>query len=230
MPIDTVLKMTALQTPSAPARPRGRTRAVVGCVGVVLLVVCFFVVWNNGLRDALMPKNFGVVEAGRLYRSGQMSRWQVEKTLKANGIKVIVALSGHGGHAADLAAEQQAVADLGIERTVYPLGGDGTGQIEQYARAITAIDAAEKAGKPVLVHCIAGAQRTGGVIATYEMLVEHRPVEEAYAQMRQYGHDPHDNPHLIDYLNAHMGELAQKLVDRKVIDRVPDPLPVLHAD
>jgi protein tyrosine/serine phosphatase len=79
----------------------------------------------------------------------------------------------------------------------------------------------------VLVHCVAGAQRTGGVIAGYEMLVEKKPVDEAYSQMRKYGHDPRDNPHLIDYLNAHMGELAKMLVDRHVIDRVPVPLPML---
>jgi protein tyrosine phosphatase (PTP) superfamily phosphohydrolase (DUF442 family) len=156
-----------------------------------------------------------------------MSRWQVEKTLRANGIKVIVALSAKGGRPADVAAEQQAVSDLGIERNLFPLGGDGTGKIDEYADAIAAIDRATKAGKPVLVHCVAGAQRTGGVIAGYEMLVEKKPVDEAYSQMRKYGHDPRDNPHLIDYLNAHMGELAKMLVDRHVIDRVPVPLPML---
>ena len=61
-------------------------------------------------------------------------------------------------------------------------------------------------------------QRTGGVIiATYEMLVENKTAAEAFAQMREYGHDPTANPHLLEYLNSHMAELAQKLVDRHVI-------------
>jgi protein tyrosine phosphatase (PTP) superfamily phosphohydrolase (DUF442 family) len=213
---------------SMPARPvRFPIKTAIAGAIAILLVVCFFVAWNNGLRDALIPRNFGIVEPGKLYRSGQMSRWQVGKTLKDNGIKVIVALSAKGGRPADVAAEQQATTDLGIERTVFPLGGDGTGKIDEYADAIAAIDRAKKAGKPVLVHCVAGAQRTGGVIATYEILVEKRPVETAFEQMRKYGHDPRDNPHLIEYLNSHMTELAKMLVARKVIDRVPQPLPIL---
>jgi predicted protein tyrosine phosphatase len=143
---------------------------------------------------------------------------------------VIVALSAHGGKQPDLDAELKAAADLGIDRQVFPLGGDGTGQIEQYAAAIALIDRSIKQGKPVLVHCIAGAQRTGGVIATYQMLVEHRPPAEAFAQMRSYGHDPTANPHLLDYLNQHMAELAHRLVQLHVIDRVPDPLPVIRAE
>src|ERR1700760_112718 len=103
----------------------------IAAIVVVLLTVGFFVMWNNGLRDGLFPKNFGVVEPGKLYRSGQISHWHIEKTLKENNIKVIVALSGHGGHRADLDAETKAVSDLGINRQVFPLGGDGTGQISE---------------------------------------------------------------------------------------------------
>jgi protein tyrosine/serine phosphatase len=202
----------------------------ISIAAMILLVIGGLVAWNNGLRDRLFPKNFGVVESGQLYRSGQISHWLIEPTLKNNGIKVIVALSGHGGKQADLDAELQAANELGIDREVFPLGGDGTGQIEQYAAAIAAIDKAKKAGNPVLVHCIAGAQRTGGVIATYEMLVENKPASEAFLQMRKYGHDPTANPHLLEYLNSHMGELAKKLVERGVIARVPDPLPVLEAE
>ncbi len=201
-------------------------------LGLILLGIAAAVAWNNGVRDRLMPKNFGIVEPGILYRSGQISRWQIEPTLKANNIKVIVALSKQASSAqqANVDAEIKTASDLGIERKLFPLGGDGTGQIEQYAGAIAAIDQAKKQGKPVLVHCIAGAQRTGGVIATYEMLVEKKSPAEAFDQMRHYGHDPTANPHLLEFLNSHMAELAQKLVDRHVIDHVPDPLPVLQAD
>jgi protein tyrosine phosphatase (PTP) superfamily phosphohydrolase (DUF442 family) len=217
-------------TPDTTSTPCHRRWPWAVLVVAVLLAIAIPVAWNNGVRDALLPKNFGVVEPGKLYRSGQMSHWQVEKTLRSNDIKVIVALSGHGGHQADLDAEAKAVADLGIDRQVFPLGGDGTGQIEQYALAVAAVDRAGRAGKPVLVHCIAGAQRTGGVVAMYELLVEHRPVDEADRQLKQYGHDPHDNPKLIPFLNSHMRELADRLVQLKVIPKVPDPLPLLPVD
>ena len=79
----------------------------------------------------------------------------------------------------------------------------------------------------MLVHCHTGSQRTGGAVAYYRMLVEGRPAPEAYAEMVRFGHDPRDNPDLVPYLNAHMRELADILVARKVIDHAPDPLPVL---
>ena len=84
----------------------------------------------------------------------------------------------------------------------------GPGRVEQYVGAIAAIARAERAGEPVMVHCIAGAQRTGGVIAVYEMLVERKPAAEAFAEMLRYGHDPSVNPKLTAYLDDHMGEIA----------------------
>lgn len=213
-----------------PQQKRSTRRIAIVAGIIALLVIAFFVLWNNGLRDYLYPKNFGIIEPGQLYRSGQISHWQIEPTLKNNNIKVIVALSGHGGKAADLQAESDACKQLGIDREVFPLGGDGTGQIQQYAHAIAAIDKAKRAGKPVLVHCIAGAQRTGGVIATYEILVEHRPPAEAFQQMRAFGHDPTANPHLLEYLNTNMEALAKQLVELHVIDKVPSPMPVIRAE
>ncbi len=222
--------MTTLSPPIQESPVRRRRRAVGAVVGVVLLGVAAPVAWNNGVRDGLFPKNFGVVDPGRLFRSGQISHWQIRRTLAENHIARIVALSGHGGRAADLAAEDQAAAELHVRRDVFPLGGDGTGQVGQYVGAIAAVAAAERAGQPVLVHCIAGAQRTGGVIACYQLLVEHRPPADVYAGLRRFGHDPKDNPHLLDYLNAHMGEIAAGLVADGTIDRVPTPLPVLKAE
>ena len=220
--------MTTMPPPVSEPAVRRRSR-LPWMLGLLAIAIAGPVAWNNGVRDALLPKNFGIVEPGRLYRSGQLSQWQVRQVLTENHITRIVALSGHGGHAADLAAEQQAVADLHIQRDLFPLGGDGTGQVQQYVGAIAAVAAAERAGQPVLVHCIAGAQRTGGVIACYQLLVEHRPEAEVYAELRRYGHDPKDNPHLLDYLNQHMGEIAAGLVASGTIDRVPSPLPVLQS-
>jgi len=199
-------------------------------VGLMVVLIAIPIAWNNGLRDQIIPRNFGVVEPGRLFRSGQISARLIERTLKKNGIESIVALSDSGMKPADLEAEEQAAAKLGIERNVFPLSGDGTGKLEEYTDAITAIDHAIHDGKPVLVHCVAGAQRTGGVIAAYRLLVEKQSPEQAFAEMRRFGHDPHDNPHLLDYLNTHMAELARQLLAKGVIDQVPDPIPVVRAE
>jgi protein tyrosine/serine phosphatase len=222
--------MNEAATTLASVRPRGRFGPGVILVALLVIAVAAPIAWNNGLRDQFIPRNFGVVEPGRLYRSGQISARLIEPTLERNGIKSIVALADAGMNPGDLLAEQQAAAKLGIERDVFPLSGDGTGRLEEYAQAVAAIDRSIQQGKPVLVHCVAGAQRTGGVIAAYRLLVEKLPADEAFAEMRRFGHDPHDNPHLLEYLNNHMGELARRLVELGVIDQVPDPIPVVRAE
>ena len=216
-------------TIAAARQPRIARRRVwpYAAASIVLLVILSLIAWNNGVRDRLLPKNFGVVEPGVLYRSGQISKHLIRGVLADNHIEVIVALSGDNSHAADVAAESAAAHDLHIDREVFPLGGDGTGSLDHYTGAVAAVDHAVKSRQPVLVHCIAGAQRTGGVIALYEMFVEHRPQADVDAQLRQYGHDSHDNPKMIPFLNEHMPEIADRLVQRGVIDRVPTPLPRL---
>jgi protein tyrosine/serine phosphatase len=211
-------------------QPRRRLMPTILFFSLVLLAIIWPVAWNNGVRDQFVARNFGVVEEGKLYRSGQISSRLIESTLRQYGIKSIVALAATGMKPIDNQTEEQAAKELGIEREVFPLSGDGTGRVEEYAAAIAAIDRAVHQGKPVLVHCVAGAQRTGGVIAAYHVLVEKRCATEAFAEMRRFGHDPHDNPHLLDYLNSHMSELAQRLVELGVINHVPDPVPVIRAD
>ena len=76
------------------------------------------------------------------------------------------------------------------------------------------------------MHCAAGSYRTGGVIASYRMLIEGKAPDEAWAEMEQYSWNS-DIPILPEYLNSHMGELTEKLLQLGVIDSVPDPLPVL---
>ena len=75
------------------------------------------------------------------------------------------------------------------------------------------------------MHCAAGSYRTGGVIASYRMLIEGKAPDEAWAEMERYSWNS-DNPILPEYLNSHMGELTEKLLQLGVIESVPDPLPV----
>lgn len=205
-------------------------RGFIALVVLLVLGIGSAIAWNNGLRDQFIPRNFGVVEAGQLYRSGQISARLVEPTLRDHGIKTIVSLSASGAKPADVAAERKAVNDLGIDWELFPLRGNGTGSVETYAEAVAAIDRAKKEGKPVLVHCVAGAQRTGGVIAAYLLLVEKRSPAEVYAGMKSYGHDPRDNPHLLEYLNSHMSDLANQLVRLGVIARAPVPMPMIGGN
>lgn len=222
-----VRSASADNPPSATRRVRRlRWRRIVAVVA--LLMAGIVAKFGPGWRDRyLTPRNWATVEPGRLYRSGQVSRQLVKPTLAANKIKSIVFMSEDKANRPDVEAERAAAAELGIERHNFPLGGDGVGNPIRYADAIEVIARCDKAGKPVLVHCHTGAQRTGGTIALYRVLVQGRPGRDAYAELLAHGHDPRENPKLVPFINQRMPEIARALADRGVIPTVPATMPVV---
>lgn len=199
----------------------------------MLILVCFLVglagtlLWSEVLKYRFIVKRFGVVEPGLIYRSGQISKWLIEDTLKRHEIAVVIDLNGIEVGDAHQPVEVETAERLGLEHHRLPLSGNGTGDIRQYAEAIRLIHESANAGRPVLVHCYAGAQRTGGVVACYRMLVQKKPPSEAYAELMRYGWDPDEDHALRDYVNANMVELAGLLAENGVIAEAPDPLPIL---
>jgi protein tyrosine phosphatase (PTP) superfamily phosphohydrolase (DUF442 family) len=198
----------------------------------VVLTVCLLggaaAVWEGVAKDRLIPKRWATMEGHPIYRSGQLSATLVRRTLVRHGIQVIVALTYDDPHDRDQAAEAKAAAELGIEIRRFPLNGNGTGDVNNYAGAVGAVIQAERQGKPVLVHCAAGTQRTGGVIAFYELLVDKKPPAAVILELKQHGWDPKHNPHLLPYLNANLGRVATVLHDQGLLDEIPSPLPVLE--
>lgn len=215
--------------PEAAASSQKKARWGLGhTIGLVVLVaVGGGVFWHKVLEDYVVPKRFGTVEPGAIYRSGKISGPLIYSVLKDNHIKVVIDLrsSMPGEQTGD--AEAIACKKLGIERRHYPLRGDGTGDVNQYIAAVTRLAEAVKAKEPALVHCSAGTQRTGGTIGFYKLLVERKPLDEVYADLRQYDWLDKDTA-LINYMNEHMSEVAAGLVKAGVIEKAPDPLPVLH--
>lgn len=196
--------------------------------------VCFgllavgFAIWKLDVEDRLIAKRWGVVEEGAIYRSGQLSRHLIKPMLQQHGIRVMIDLTEEDRSDEDQRAERWTIAELGLEAHRCPLIGDGTGDIRQYAAAVAAIAEAKRQGKSVLVHCHAGAQRTGGVIAAYRLLVERtRSPSEVFAELRRFGWQRGRDDVLLTYLNSHWEELAKLLVEQNVIDDVPSPLPRL---
>jgi protein tyrosine phosphatase (PTP) superfamily phosphohydrolase (DUF442 family) len=222
--------MTDVFQPSmAPVVNRpSRKRWVIGSILLAILIAAaaFPAYWCIELYRA----NWGTVVPGQIYRSAQMSPMVVRSKLETNHIAVILFLSHDDENDSDIQAEKQVAADEHVQFLNFPMMGDGVAKPEMYTRALLALCDANRAGRPVLVHCHSGAQRTGGVVAVYRMLVQKMPPEQVLAEMRHYGHDPRKNLTLIPFLNEHLGEWAAALVKDGVIDRVPDPLPRLNPN
>ncbi len=208
--------------PKLPSAPRG-----IAIILSVAAVIAFCIYWDTSLRHDFFPRNWGMIENGVLFRSGQLSPALIERTLAEHHIKTILFMSGDKVWQPDIAAELSATKKLGIERLNLPLGGDGTGPVHYYATAVSIMAKNAKAGVPTLVHCHTGSQRTGGAVVYYRIFVDGWTGQQAYDELIAYGHNPHSNPELVPYLNTNMAWMAQRLVDLGVIGKAPSPLPVV---
>jgi protein tyrosine/serine phosphatase len=201
------------------------TRLRIAGATSVLVILALGLTWAGGGKYYFIAKRFGVVVPGQLFRSGQISKWVQEDQWKAYGIRAVIDLTGNTPEDEDQQHEVTLARKLGFEHNRFPLRGDGTGDIVSYADAVEAIVKYEKAGVPVLVHCSAGAQRTGGVVASYRMLIQGWTPEEALREMQDYTFRPKRDTDLLPYLNANMATLAAMLKERGVIAEVPATLP-----
>ncbi|MAW29980.1 MAG: hypothetical protein CMP98_14360 [Gammaproteobacteria bacterium] len=192
----------------------------------ILLGVFFLLLmgwtWNALIKDRIVAKRWGVVDTEMVYRSGQIHPSLVRETLVKHDIGLVIDLQ-YWEEKPGLLAERDAIESLKIESIRLPLNGDGRGDIEHYAQAIAAMTSATE---PVLLHCAAGSQRTGGVIAMYRTLVQGRTAIQARMEMDHYGWRRDRDAVLLDYLNENKQVLAERLVELGVLDAMPEELPV----
>ena len=213
---------------AAPAAddPHPKSRLWVGVTAAVAAVAGAAIVWDAVKYD-FIPKKFGTVEEGGLYRSGQISAALFAPTVRDHGIDTVICLTGNDTTNPDHVAEVAAVEAMpGVKLRRFPLRGDGTGDFDTYKSALAALTIARRSNRVTLVHCAAGAQRTGSLIAAYRLLVKRDDPAEVYAELGRYGWRPSDST-MLDYLNAHLAECAEMLYDRGLISEMPDPVPVL---
>ncbi len=222
----------ASSAPASPLRPtapglRGHVvrTALIGSLAVALL--CGGLLAHSIYDYARPARKWGVVEPDAIYRSGHIATYRIERDLHEHQVDVIIDLQGFDKLDPRHLAEREAIERLGIESHRYPLAGNGTGDITMYADAIAMMVDARKRGKRILVHCAAGAQRTGGVIACYRMLVEGRTPAEARAELPLYGWRPEKDAILLNYVNESMPQLIDLLIERGVLKQRPDRLPQL---
>jgi protein tyrosine/serine phosphatase len=134
----------------------------------------------------LATHNEGAVEAGKLYRSAQLSRSDLQKEVTDNGIKTIINLSGEN-HKAVWYVEELALCqeqhirhvDIHLSAQHLPLPSEISKLLESY----------REVPRPILLHCRSGSDRTGLAAALYLIDQDHVPWNKAEEALSvSYGH------------------------------------------
>ena len=195
--------------------PRARTTLITAAVGSAGLALGAVQAWPH-----LVPKNFGTVAEGRVYRSGELTVEATRRVVDAHHIRTIIDLGAFEPGSPDERRAQATADALGVDRWVFRLEGDATGDPEHYIRALNLM--ADPARQPVLVHCSAGAQRTSCAVAMYRHAVEGLDLDAAYAEARKYRHEPRKNPRLKMMIDTFADDVAQAW--REGVDLEGEPL------
>ncbi len=136
-------------------------------------------------------RNFGVVRDGAVYRSGQLTPAGLERVLTEYGCRTVVSLRPvRDADSNPDTWEEDVCRAHGVRHVrVAPSEVNGVAGLDRLAEGFLAV-VDDPANHPVLVHCMAGRDRTGAVCAVYRMEYDRWPPERAAAEMGRFGFDP----------------------------------------
>jgi protein tyrosine phosphatase (PTP) superfamily phosphohydrolase (DUF442 family) len=149
----------------------------------------------------LATANFGTVQDGRVYRSGQMPARALARTIRREGIKTVLNLRGSNPDQPWYRAERAATLGAGATQVDMSLASDLWLSRAQARTLVRVLDTSEY---PILIHCEWGSERTGLASAVAELL---RPGGSLAEARRQFS---------LGYLFLPMGDGA---VTRDHLDR-----------
>ncbi len=164
-----------------PRRSRRVLRWLARSAALVLLALLLAGGWAGWLRHS---GNFHAVVAGEVYRSAQPSPAQLARWSKDHRLGSVLNLRG-ASSAGWYQGEISASRALGLVHADFAMKDHEKLTPERAARLMALIDSLPK---PVLIHCKAGADRTGLAAALY--LARHGETEaRAEAQLSfRFGH------------------------------------------
>lgn len=156
------------------------TTIIAGSAVAVFLAILAF---QQVLR---LSGNFHTVVAGQFYRSSQLSTAALEGYVRRYGLKTIINLRGAEPNRKWYQDEKQLADSLGL--TMIDFGMSATKPITR-DRAAALVAVLKAAQKPILVHCLDGADRTGLVSVIYASQVAGEDEETSERQLTPlYGH------------------------------------------
>ncbi|HAM52026.1 MAG TPA: protein tyrosine phosphatase [Nitrospiraceae bacterium] len=152
-------------------------------VAILLLLLpasFFLIMWEQG--------NFHEITKGEAYRSAQLDRDQFEYYIDKYHIKSILNLRGQNSGEEWYQEELKVAVNRHLVHYDIPLSATSEPSSEDVQKLLAIF---REAPRPVLIHCKAGADRSGLVGAMWKVVVDKEPKSEASKQLFiLYGHLP----------------------------------------
>lgn len=163
-----------------------RQRKMVGKILMAILLIALFL----GMRLWYLEEqgNFHPITPGEAYRSAQMDRDELEYYIRKYGIHSIINL--RGGHRGEpwYEEEMSVSRELGVRHFDLKLR---PAENPSSRRVTELLELYYTAPRPVLIHCRAGADRTGLAAALWKVVIDGADVGVARKQFSiVYGHIP----------------------------------------
>lgn len=142
-----------------------------------------------------------------LFRGGLPSKTDL-KSLKAMGIKTDISLMGEVPvfDTFHVCREKRWTKEIGMKfiNVVVPTGHVPFKKKISDAHATAFLKAAlDPANQPAYVHCVHGRDRTGTMVAVYQMVKNKYSNEQAFAEMKKFGFNPEHYPTLAAFVQAY---------------------------
>lgn len=151
-------------------------------------------------RPAPPPfSNLHVIAAGRAYRSAQPTPEILEYVVRHHGIRTVINLRGENAKEAWYRREREACQKLGLKLIDIRTSASSFPSREALLALFDAIS--DPANEPILLHCKAGADRSGMAAAVWKMVNLKEPAKEALDQLSfKYGHIRSAHPQLTEFI------------------------------
>ena len=140
--------------------------------------------------------NFCAVTPGEAYRSAQLNRGEFMYFIRKYHLRSVINLRGAHPERSWYREELKACKAMGVEHydvTLSASSDPGPGEQEKL------INIFKNAPRPVLMHCMSGADRAGLASAMWKVLVDREPKSEAEKQLSIFfGHLPVGSTYAMD--------------------------------
>jgi undecaprenyl-diphosphatase len=164
---------------------------------LLTLVIILILIIAGASYLILTRKNIHLVSSNRLppiYRSAQLSHDDLERLIKSKNINLILNLRGESQE--EYYIEEKNLAEhLGLEYYAHGFSVYRPPDRERFLSILEVLDYAKSTNKKILIHCKAGADRTGLISAISQIYLYNFPVDKALHSSLswRYGHWPDPN-------------------------------------